>query len=98
MLVEVVDARLVGLVDAVLHAGEVAIKLRYASFETLTRQTRLAPPTASGDAIALAAAALMRRHWDKARAVRLIGVRAARLLPAERPIQLPLPLSLPASR
>jgi DNA polymerase-4 len=75
-----------------LHAGEVAIKLRYASFETLTRQTRLPLPTDSGDEIALAAAALMRRHWDKARAVRLIGVRAARLLPAERPVQLPLPL------
>jgi len=75
-----------------LHAGEVAIKLRYASFETLTRQTRLMLPTASGDDIALAAAALMRRHWDKARAIRLIGVRAARLMPASRPVQLPLPL------
>ena len=75
-----------------LHAGEVAIKLRYASFETFTRQTRLSLPTASGDEIALAAASLMRRHWDRTRAVRLIGVRAARLLPASRPIQLPLPL------
>jgi DNA polymerase IV len=76
-----------------LHAAEVAIKLRYASFETLTRQTRLAPPTASEDEIALAAAALMRRHWDDARTVRLIGVRTARLLPATRPVQLPLPLA-----
>jgi DNA polymerase-4 len=75
-----------------LHAGEVAIKLRYASFETLTRQTRLSVPTASGDEIALTAAALMRRHWDRTRAVRLIGVRAARLLSATRPMQLPLPL------
>jgi DNA polymerase-4 len=77
-----------------LHAGEVAIKLRYASFETLTRQMRLTVPTAGADDIALAAAALMRRHWDRARAVRLIGVRAARLLPASRPVQLPLPLLL----
>jgi DNA polymerase-4 len=74
-----------------LHAGEIAIKLRYASFETLTRQTRLSLPTAAPDEIAYAAAALMRRHWDRARAVRLIGVRAARLLPTSRPIQLPLP-------
>lgn len=81
-----------------LHAGEVAIKLRYASFETLTRQTRLSLPTASGDEIALAAAALMRRHWDTARAVRLIGVRAARLLPAARPVQLPLPLGVTGRR
>jgi DNA polymerase-4 len=76
-----------------LHAGEVAIKLRYASFETLTRQMRLTVPTATADDIALAAAALMRRHWDRARSVRLIGVRAARLLPASRPVQLPLPLT-----
>jgi DNA polymerase-4 len=81
-----------------LHAGEVAIKLRYASFETLTRQARLPLPTASPDEIALAAAALMRRHWDRTRAVRLIGVRAARLLPAERPVQLPLPLAVSAAR
>jgi DNA polymerase IV len=74
-----------------LHAGEVAIKLRYASFETLTRQTRLSLPTAAPEEIAQAAAALMRRHWDRARAVRLIGVRAARLLPSSRPVQLPLP-------
>lgn len=74
-----------------LQAGEVAIKLRYASFETLTRQTRLSLPTAAPDEIAQAAAMLMRRHWDRARAVRLIGVRAARLLPSSRPIQLPLP-------
>jgi DNA polymerase-4 len=76
-----------------LHAGEVAIKLRYASFETLTRQTRLSLPTASAEQIALAAAALMRRHWDRSRSVRLIGVRAARLMSASRPIQLPLPLT-----
>ena len=76
-----------------LHAGEVAIKLRYASFETLTRQTRLTLPTASGDQIALAAALLMRRHWDRTRAVRLIGVRAARLMSDSRPVQLPLPLA-----
>jgi DNA polymerase-4 len=75
-----------------LHAGEVAIKLRYASFETLTRQTRLTLPTASSDHIAFAAASLMRRHWDRSRAVRLIGVRAARLMSAARPVQLPLPL------
>jgi DNA polymerase-4 len=75
-----------------LHAGEVAIKLRYASFETLTRQTRLSLPTASADQIALAAASLMRRHWDRTRSVRLIGVRAARLMSASRPVQLPLPL------
>lgn len=77
-----------------LLAGEVAIKLRYASFETLTRQSRLATPTSAADGIAQAAATLMRRHWDRGRAVRLIGVRASRLLPSTRPIQLPLPLAI----
>ena len=73
-----------------LCAGEVAIKLRYASFETLTRQIRLPVPSATADDIATTAAALMRRHWDRARAIRLIGVRAGRLRSADAPVQLPL--------
>jgi DNA polymerase-4 len=74
-----------------LCAGEVAIKLRYASFETVTRQTRLVAPSAAGEEIAATAASLMRRHWDRSRAIRLIGVRAGRLRSADAPIQLPLP-------
>lgn len=74
-----------------LCAGEVAIKLRYAGFETLTRQTRLTVPSAAADAIAATAATLVRRHWDRAQAIRLIGVRAGRLRSADAPVQLPLP-------
>jgi DNA polymerase IV len=73
-----------------LLAGEVAIKLRYANFETLTRQLRLPVPTAAPAALADAAAWLMRRHWDRARPVRLIGLRAAHFSRAGEPIQLPL--------
>jgi DNA polymerase IV len=73
-----------------LLAGEVAIKLRYADFATLTRQLRLAVPTAAPEALADAAAGLMRRHWDRARPIRLIGLRAARFSLADAPIQLPL--------
>ena len=74
-----------------LLAGEVAIKLRYANFETASRQLRLATPTNAPEALAVAAASLMRRHWDRARAIRLIGLRAARFTPAGAPVQLPLP-------
>jgi DNA polymerase-4 len=60
-------------------ASEVAVKLRYADWETLTRQMRLAPPTDDAAALAAGAAALMRRHWDRRRPVRLIGLRAGAL-------------------
>ena len=70
-----------------LCAGEVAIKLRYADWTDLTRQTRLAVPSDSPEALARGAAALMRRYWDPGRPVRLIGLRAGRLQPADAPTQ-----------
>ncbi|HZQ98541.1 MAG TPA: DNA polymerase IV [Chloroflexota bacterium] len=70
-----------------LLAGEVAIKLRYANWETITRQMRLGAPTDDAELIAAAAAALMRRHWDRARAIRLLGVRAGKLQPAGDAVQ-----------
>lgn len=74
-----------------LRAGEVAIKLRYADWTNLTRQTRLAPPSADPDVLARTAALLMRRHWDPNRPLRLIGLRAGRLRPADGPTQLVFP-------
>lgn len=62
-----------------LMAAEVAIKLRYGNWETIARQMRLTAPTDDGEVLAAAAAALMRRHWERARPVRLLGVRAGRL-------------------
>jgi len=73
-----------------LLAAEVAIKLRYANFETVTRQVRLPAPTAAPEALADAAGLLMRRHWDRSRPIRLIGLRAARFSLADRPVQLSL--------
>jgi DNA polymerase-4 len=75
-----------------LVAGEVAIKLRYADWVTITRQLQLGHPTDEPEVLAAGAAALMRRHWDR-RPIRLIGVRAARLTPRTDHIQLPLPLA-----
>jgi DNA polymerase-4 len=74
------------LVDKGLQAAEVAIKLRYANWETLTRQMRLAAPTADAELLAAGAAALMRRHWQRTRAIRLIGLRAARLTPVNEDV------------
>jgi DNA polymerase-4 len=78
-----------------LKAEEVAIKLRYANWQTLTRQTRLRVATDEAQALAASAAALMQRHWDPARAVRLIGLRAGRLTGGTTPAQQSLPYEPP---
>lgn len=75
-----------------LLAGEVAIKLRYANWDTVTRQMRLGVATDDAAALAAGAAALMRRHWDR-RPIRLLGVRAGQLAPrglAVQPALLPV--------
>jgi DNA polymerase-4 len=64
-----------------LAAGTVAIKLRYADFTTLTRQTTLDVPTDDEKAIYRAALALLRRAWQQGRPVRLLGVAARHLSP-----------------
>ncbi|MCC6179978.1 MAG: DNA polymerase IV [Chloroflexi bacterium] len=74
-----------------LCAREVAVKVRYASFETITRQLRMPVPTDAADDLADAAALLMRRHWDRGRAIRLIGLRASRFVTVDEPVQLPIP-------
>jgi DNA polymerase-4 len=73
---------------AELAAGTVAIKLRYADFTTITRQMRLSVPTDDEREIYRAALALLKRAWERGRAVRLLGVAARNLCP---PVgQLPL--------
>jgi DNA polymerase-4 len=71
-----------------LAAETVAIKLRYADFETITRQMTLDVPTADEKRLYRAALTLLRRAWDPSRSVRLLGVAARRLTPP--PGQLPL--------
>ncbi len=80
--------------DEGVQAVEVAIKLRYADWQTLTRQTKLLAPTDEGGDLAAAAAALMHRHWERRRPVRLIGLRAGRLVQATGPVQLALPFDM----
>lgn len=62
-----------------LVAGTVALKLRWSSFETITRQTRLARPTDTGLTIFKAASGLLDESHREGQAVRLIGVRADQL-------------------
>lgn len=64
-----------------LAAGTVALKLRYADFTTLTRQTTLAVPTDDARAIYRTALALLRRAWQRGRPVRLLGVAGRHLSP-----------------
>ena len=64
---------------AELAAGTVALKLRYADFTTLTRQTTLAVPTDDERVIYRTALALLRRTWQRGRPVRLLGVAGQRL-------------------
>jgi DNA polymerase-4 len=76
-------------------AGTVAIKLRYADFTTLSRQTKLVVPTDDETAIYQAALRLWQGVWQRGRAVRLIGVTGQRLCPAgQQPDPLPEQLAL----
>ena len=59
--------------------GNIAVKIRYANFETLTRQMQLSSPTQLDSLIAGKAIELFDKNWDSRRPVRLIGVRAGDL-------------------
>jgi nucleotidyltransferase/DNA polymerase involved in DNA repair len=64
------------------------VKLRLADFTTFTRQTTLAEPVDSPEAIAAVAAALLRREMQPSRLFRLVGVGVSGFEPDERqPIQ-----------
>jgi len=64
-----------------IEASGVAIKLRFADFQTITRSQALPEPTAVGQRIGQVARELL-ASVDMRAAVRLIGVRAERLVPA----------------
>jgi DNA polymerase-4 len=69
-------------------AGTVVLKLRYADFTTLTRQTTLPMPTDDQQMIYQTALTLFQRTWQQGRPVRLLGVAGRHLSP---PVgQLPL--------
>ncbi len=62
-------------------AATIAIKLRYADFETLTRQMSLDVPTDEEVHIYRAARVLLEQAWESGRPVRLLGVAGSDLTP-----------------
>lgn len=62
-------------------AGTITVKLRYADFETLTRQMSLDVPTGDEVRIYRAALVLLEQTWEHGRPVRLLGVGGSDLTP-----------------
>jgi DNA polymerase-4 len=71
-----------------LGATTIGIKLRWADFTTVTRQTTLGQPTNQDELIAVAASQLFERAWQPGEWVRLLGVSASGLGPAPRQLGL----------
>lgn len=67
--------------DHGLHARTITLKLRYSGFQTITRAETLPESTQLDGVILDAVRRLLRRHWDRRRAVRLLGVQASCLVP-----------------
>src|SRR5438093_13437577 len=57
-------------------ARTLVLKLRYADFTTITRQTTLHMPTAEPKQILIRVKHLLNAHWDRRRALRLVGIGA----------------------
>jgi DNA polymerase-4 len=74
--------------EAGLAGTTVRLKLRWADFTTITRQTSLDQPTDQDGEIFGAAAGLLERAWKKGRPVRLVGVAVAQLGPKLRQLSL----------
>jgi DNA polymerase-4 len=65
--------------DHRLFARTIGLKLRYASFRTLTRDVTLEEPTHLDSVIFENVLGLFERAWDRRQKVRLLGVRASHL-------------------
>ncbi|MDR3763020.1 MAG: DNA polymerase IV [Acidobacteriota bacterium] len=71
-----------------LWARKVQIKLRYADFTTFTRGVTLEHPTQLDAEVVEIARKLFHQHWQKGRAIRLIGVQSSALEPASGQMEL----------
>jgi DNA polymerase-4 len=67
-----------------LVAGAVQLKLRYAGFETLTRQAAMPSQTHESDVLYATTVGLLRRTLADGRAVRLVGLTAISLTDAQQ--------------
>lgn len=65
--------------EAALYARTVQLKLRYSDFSTITRSHSFAEPTQLDYQILDCVQKLFRNHWNRRRAVRLLGVQVMSL-------------------
>ncbi len=75
-----------------LEAATITVKLRYADFRTITRQTRLAEPSADAGTLRAAAVRLFEQTIQPEDRLRLLGITTSKLTAqgVERVTQLPL--------
>jgi len=76
--------------EAGVHARTLQLKLRYSDFNTITRAHTLSSGTQLDTEIYEQVRTLLRNHWQRARAVRLLGVHASSLQAAAEPEQISL--------
>ncbi len=76
--------------EAGMQARTIQLKLRYSDFTTVTRAHTLPAATQLDTAIYEQARNLLRNHWQRTRAVRLLGVHASSLQAAGEPEQISL--------
>lgn len=85
------------MAEKAIAAGNVAVKLRYANFRTITRQRALAAPVGSAAEIERVAVALLEQVTRPGDRFRLLGIRAASLSSGEEERQQRLWTDPPAS-
>lgn len=73
-----------------LRAGRVGMKLRYADFTTISRSRTLGHPVTSAHDLYTEAAGLLDALGRRPQAVRLVGIRAEKLVGADHALQLSL--------
>ena len=73
-----------------LRAGRVGLKLRYADFSTISRSRTLGHPVSSAHDLYTEAAALLDGLGTRPQAVRLVGIRAEKLVGSDHALQLSL--------
>lgn len=79
-----------GLLKREIAARTITVKVRYGDFTTLTRSHTLPSPTTAASRITALARELLRQTDAGKRSVRLLGVTASSLVPADEPVQLEL--------
>lgn len=70
-------------------AGTVTVEIKYHTFQSCSRQTRLSTPGSSSGVLYQYACRLFDELWNKT-PIRLLGLRTSKLLPEDAPIQLSL--------